>query len=86
MDSWQAELAASLSSALGRAANAAVDIEVLKRTGVASGPTFAPNAQVSTVPLAPGQAGVIPAGGLPSWVPVAAVVLAVALVVYRIAK
>lgn len=82
MDDWQAAIA----NTLNRALNAAVDIRVYKETGVQQGAIWHPNAQQPTQPLPYQQAGASAAGGLPSWLPAALIVGAVALVAWRLAK
>lgn len=86
MDDWQSSVSSSLADAFDRAVNAAVDISIMKETGIKQGPTFTPNSQQANPVLQAGAAGYGAASGLPQWVPMLAIAAAVALVVWKLAK
>lgn len=76
---------------LNRAVAAAVDITVMKETGVQAGPTFSQNDQTPTRSLAPGvdRPGALYSGA-GSWLsanwPLVALGLAAGLVLYKLAN
>lgn len=86
MDDWQDQIAQSLVGTIDRALSAAVDVAIMKETGIKQGPTFSGNTQQSTAVLQPGAFGVMAGGGLPQWVPVALMLAAGALIVWKLAK
>lgn len=86
MDGWQDEIAQSLSGAFDRAVNAAVDVAIMKETGIKQGPTFSGNTQQRTDLMRVAQPGVMQGGAMPQWVPMLAIVAAVALVAWKLAK
>lgn len=93
MDDWQE----SMVDAITRGLNAAVDVAVYKETGTKTGvltptqtaPSWFPTVNQPNSGLGVGQAGVqtgAAAGLLPAWLPMVAIIGAVGLIVWKLAK